>query len=807
MLPALLDNICLGGLRVERLSSLAHAAECLAAAASTLSEAARAAAESMAFESASGTKDDTMEATKTINDPTPEESELLTDPPLSLILLNPAPDPISLPTEPESDDVEKHDEEVEPSVDIEDILTTGLGGYEPDVIEIDKDDEVSIYESVSEPVADFQEHPDMHDDIPGDEPPVETHTEDSSLGHAVIPTEVETPINPKQAYRIIVENEFDVLLSVCALIEKNQRVICYMPCGTPPLSLYKQLIEGVTSIPVCVPERMSSAKQDAAYRGFLQNDNSIVLIPGTIPPNVVMEGTNTWVIHVGWPPNHEKYLSQIKKHQARNNVVIACSGDLDLYSSRAPLMARTQIWPKCGDPFTASVNALRQSFEQTLAKIPDHVKEKVYPDWIQYHGSYGPRYVKAWNSIALVQQANYYLLHVVKYRRKSLNSGAAEEELLPEVSSGFIAQNSLQLAFQAGVIHVKHDSGLNHISSLAQTDIKSPTLSASEVNGSTAGTSIPGPSNRLHLSEKIKRKGSISSAGTPSEQVDFKLAPGHTYFTIDEEFDAIPLMCFIAGKYDKAICFLEGQGSLRHYQKLFSKILPSTSLVIAPEMTNSDQANNDAASRFVSSSVSAVLLLTYSTTNLPSVLRERKVGCCVYWGFHLPLKQGSPHLSDFSHIINWILLHPRVAKKHRDQLTCPSTTMIVSKSQQSELKRQSTDVKEHPGARALLDLGPKSVLWSMRNTTVSVLMTEETTAKGLYVNRIYGLGTVSRTERSAEEVVRMANRYSAKILLRGVAEDASENFPPVAGKLPIPRTVVDRFTLQPAIDAGLASIG
>ncbi|KAF8723184.1 hypothetical protein RHS02_08671, partial [Rhizoctonia solani] len=95
----------------------------------------------------------------------------------------------------------------------------------------------------------------------------------------------------------------------------------------------------------------------------------------------------------------------------------------------------------------------------------------------------------------------------------------------------------------------------------------------------------------------------------------------------------------------------------------------------------------------------------------------------------------------------------------------------------------------------------------MRNTTVSILMTEEAAVKGLYVNRIYGLGTVSRAERSAEEVLRMANRYSAKVLLRGDLEDGSEQFPPVAGRLPVPRTVVDRFQLQPAVTEGLAIIG
>jgi hypothetical protein len=61
--------------------------------------------------------------------------------------------------------------------------------------------------------------------------------------------------------------------------------------------------------------------------------------------------------------------------------------------------------------------------------------------------------------------------------------------------------------------------------------------------------------------------------------------------------------------------------------------------------------------------------------------------------------------------------------------------MIVTPSQQNELKRQAADITEHPSARTLLDLGPQSLLWPMRNTTVSVLMAEEATVKNLYVVR------------------------------------------------------------------------
>ncbi|KAJ1300105.1 hypothetical protein OPQ81_002586 [Rhizoctonia solani] len=786
MIPGILDDLCLDSLLPERLSSLAHAAQCLATAASALSEAARAAAESFTSEPVFSTQKDDSEGIDGFKDPISQVSEILTVPPVNLILLNPGPDPGTLSTKKDADYIEEYREETQiAGDDLVDEQTSGTQNDEPGM-EAEKDVNFTADLAPVAPVEGLQEALGTVDPISRDELPVEITQTDSNSVDPVVTTETECLVDPKQPYLIIVENESDGLLSACTLIGKYQQVVCYVPCGTPPLLFYKQLV-GITGISVYFAERISAAKRDTSYKQWLQKDSSVILIPGTISSEVVMEGNNSWVIHIGWPSNREKYLSQLKTHQAKNNIIIAPSIEIDLYPSCASIMAITQAWPKLGDSFTASVHDLRPSFENTLAKISDDVKEKVYADWIQSHGVYGPRYVKSWDSVMLVQQANHYLLHVLKYGLKRLASSTPEEKLLPEVSPGFVAQNLLESAVQAGALHVKHDdAGLNHISSLAQADLVSPAPSTAKIGTSSAGVSVPSTPGQLLSGLKTKELSKNPRVETGSEQADFELNPGHTYFTIEEDFDAIPLICFIAGHHDKSVCFLEGQGSLRHYQKLFDKILQSKSVVIAPEATNSEQANYEAAARFASSSVPAMLLLTYGTTNLPSPLREKRVGCCVYWGFHLPLKQ---------------------AKKHRDQLLCSSTTMVTSKAQQNELKRHSTDITEHPSARTLLDLGTRSLLWPMRNTTVSVLMTEETIIKGLYVNRIYGLGTVSRTERSAEEVVRMANQYAAKVLLRGTLDDGSENFPPVAGRLPIPRTVVERFSLQPAINVGLASVG
>ncbi|CAE7183609.1 unnamed protein product [Rhizoctonia solani] len=379
LLTVILENTCLGNLRVEQLSSLAHAADCLANAATALSEAARAVTESLTSETESKSEQDDEKDTASARDSTPENPELPTD--LNLILLNPAPDPIAPPTESEIDQSEGHREEAGL---IEELLLkgqiTGTENNEPMSWEATETEEAHATNNINlvEPAEESQE-PDVTSNNLHAELPAEV---DDGVGRRTdisgIPAETEPLIDPEQSYRIVVENEADVLLWLCALVQKDQRIICYMPCGTPPLAFYKRLVESVTNVPVYFPERMGSARRDAAYKKYLESDNSVVLIPGTLSPNIVMEGANTWVIHVGWPPNRERYVAQIKNHQAKHNVILACTSDVNLYPSSVPLMAQTLTWPKDGD----SVNALRQLFDQSLANVPDDLKEKVYALYI-----------------------------------------------------------------------------------------------------------------------------------------------------------------------------------------------------------------------------------------------------------------------------------------------------------------------------------------------------------------------------------------------------------------------------------------
>ncbi|CAE6449636.1 unnamed protein product, partial [Rhizoctonia solani] len=234
----------------------------------------------------------------------------------------------------------------------------------------------------------------------------------------------------------------------------------------------------------------------------------------------------------------------------------------------------TEPWPKDGASFRASVSILRPLYEVMLTEISLEMKTVVYQDWIQFHAIHGPRHVKIWTSSIVVENANNYLRNVWQWS----GPHTGDDIPLPEVSPRFVTQNELQSAVEEGALRVETDS---------DSDIPPPGLS-------------PRPPVVL-------------------EQNEFRLTTGHTYFVLDEEFDAIPLMCFISGKYRKLICLLEGHGALRHYQRLFAKI--TGRLVISPTGANANTGVDEAASQFLFALQPAILLLAYTTTNLPSTLK------------------------------------------------------------------------------------------------------------------------------------------------------------------------------------------
>ncbi|CAE6467310.1 unnamed protein product, partial [Rhizoctonia solani] len=341
------------------------------------------------------------------------------------------------------------------------------------------------------------------------------------------------PIN--SPYRLLVDSEADVLLFVCALIDKRQKVVCYMPCGTPPLKTYIQLMEKVTEAPIYALNSSTSLEQNSNYLNFLNSSGSVLLIPESLSPRFKMEGDNSWVIHVGWPVSEAQYTTQRRNHRAHNNVLVACSGDQTFYPSGNKIVELTEPWPKDGPSFRASVSILRSLYEVILSEIPLDTKSPIYMDYIQFHGVHGPRHVESWTPSVLVQRANDYLMKVWLW---SGDHTGGDVIPLPEVSPGFITENNLQSAVEAGIIQVEADlDEAEPTPSLAQ----GAPIAQEEI---PYGTSVSGEPPFPHTLTNPRPESVLA-------RPEFEHTTGLTFFPYVEEFDIIPLICFIAGKYNK----------------------------------------------------------------------------------------------------------------------------------------------------------------------------------------------------------------------------------------------------------------
>ncbi|CAE6407980.1 unnamed protein product [Rhizoctonia solani] len=496
-----------------------------------------------------------------------------------------------------------------------------------------------------------------------------------------------------------------------------------MPCGTPPLKTYMYLMEKVTGSSIYILNSATSLKRDQNYMDFLESNGSVLLVPETLLPQFKIDGDNSWVIHVGWPASESQYRTQRKNHQAQNNIVVAYSGDQSLYPSGNSIVEQTEPWPNDGASFRASISILRSLYEFMLSEVSLDLKSKVYMDYIQFHGVHGPRRVESWTPSMVVQRANYHLTNVWLWSGEHTGDNDIP---LPEVSLGFVTQNNLQSAVQDGLLRIEED-GLDD--------------------------------RRLQTSPVPRSESVITHS-------EFQPTEGQTYFTIDEEFDAIPLICFISQQYDK-----------------FSKI--TGHLAISPTVLNDNQSVEEAVTQFLSTSSPTILLLAYNTTHLPSSLQQSPVDCCLYWGFSVPLRH---------------------AKKNRTFINCETTILIMTTVQRRGISF-TKDTKKHPSTGMLQDLTENSILAPMRDKTKSVLISNRRIVKGLYSSRVFGLGVIPRSSLSAEDVARRANQYAARVLLHGELEDGSEAFPPVEERPPVPRKTVEKFGLEPAVEAGLLTIG
>ncbi|CAE6469753.1 unnamed protein product [Rhizoctonia solani] len=470
----------------------------------------------------------------------------------------------------------------------------------------------------------------------------------------------DVPQPPPLSYRILLDNEADVLLAVCSLIRPGRKVVCYVRSSITALDVYETLIS-VTQVPVNNTKYSSSHQLERAVETFQQGHTSVLLLPATYSHGFKVNEPESWVIHVGWPTNEQLYKQQIAEHQAKNNVFVAYSKDKDIYTSSSDLIAHSQPWPHGGSHFKETFTALRPLFNKKLTEITAKAKAKVYTDWITLHGMRGPYHPPSWTTNTVVYRANLYLLDVLGYKTITPGANPGTQRDLPTVTPGFVTGQNLESAVEAGLLLVKSSSAINHISSLPHAHaIPAGTLSLNEVEssgtnsnmGSTPLASFGGP----YISGFVPNVASISggtnpwdSMHTPSRsasrissiaategnksldhQENTANLPHVTeYLIIKQDFDVIPSICFLSirSKSKNVVCFVKSLSTFEPLVGILENMLAKPVLPVRGNGLLSDKIKE------ALDSSSGCFLLCDMYSDRPTGLKDKSIDLSIHLGW------------------------------------------------------------------------------------------------------------------------------------------------------------------------------
>ncbi|KAG8725169.1 hypothetical protein FRC09_006792 [Ceratobasidium sp. 395] len=582
------------------------------------------------------------------------------------------------------------------------------------------------------------------------------------------------------SFRILVDQEEDVLLIFLSVLKLHKKTICYMPFGLAIILSFKQLVESATKTTIYTLRKSTTKFLNSVFTEFARQEAAVLLVPETVSPsNRLRTFPGLCVVHLGWPSNAIRYRRQIDLHQAHTNILIAFTEDGDLYPGGSEILSGTTSWPAR----MKIAGEVRLLFDEQMSQIPNNKKENIYVEWITWHGLQGPRHVKTWDATTLVHRANLYLLDVLQYRSLDTDNATAELQVsLPRVSPQFVSHHKLESAVENGVLHVQSSSlggsdfaqmsnasphGTVSLNENPNSDHPTPTLTQSVRNEPPANQAkhslanldnipwTPRSTNSTEDNHSALNELFHITNDTLSPAPTFKPAPGHKYIAIVEEFDAIPLICFLANVHGRLVCFLDGDLALNNYRTLLDHIVEHQ--IYYPSIPKDDNATEEAALSFMSCSTPSILLLYLSTKKPPYV-----------------------------------------------KMNCPHTYIIMTTAQRnSRLEHGSIEFDSHPDSEVLITQGEGSVLASLRNETKAVLASNEKLVKAMYRSRAFCLAKVPRHVMSAEKLAQNANIFAARILLRGSLDDGNNTFKPIADRPSVKAKFIRKFELESAVELGL----
>ncbi|KAF8596835.1 hypothetical protein BDV93DRAFT_562942 [Ceratobasidium sp. AG-I] len=448
------------------------------------------------------------------------------------------------------------------------------------------------------------------------------------------------------------------------------------------------------------------------------------------------------------------------------------------------------------------LHLVRNVATQVLTSIPDSTVEILHNSWLGYYGT-GPFKRSSWSRDDLLKHARSYATKV--FLRGPEYNGAKSyppdnEEIIPSkpLANSCVGTESSEVP----VLNTEKKKLIQP--RVPPESAPSPSCDSSSGNASFTDTSSgnlncgsnispdqPGftASSSVMGATRATTSNASESAHSPEPaltSVEVKIVtPGRYFIVLEEEFDAIPLISFLAEHCKRTVCFSSNPESLTSYQKLFSafeniKTFHLKSSVVPQE-----------AIRLLPSVTSPALFLRSSLSVPTTPLDSLKADCLVHWGA----------TQDFTTYIQ------SGASQVRHSLMLLTPEEYSDTSVQRQLASQ--DIKVHPLSSAINDYGERSILDHMRKKTADILKAPNSSAiiQELYYASLsfYSLGRGRSDEVASETIARRANYFAARVLLRGDAADGSKRFKPTGDRPHITSRAVVAFKLQDAREMGLLS--
>ncbi|KAG9095885.1 hypothetical protein FRC06_009320 [Ceratobasidium sp. 370] len=566
---------------------------------------------------------------------------------------------------------------------------------------------------------------------------------------------------------IHLEESFDALPIISYMALASRKTICLVP-SSGSLSSYQTILNAITGLKVF----------EQAIDQFLDATSpTILLLPFTAIPAVFRQTAQVdCVVHWGWPCNSQNWsalATSVKRH-ARFCLLIPSGQHLkpaiDSAASDYGVKRYSADDLRSFLGLKSPIHEIRKETIRVLTKTDPEIMKTLYHSWLSYYGA-GPNRRTDWTVADLIDYGR-------EYAAKTLLQGWPSDgsKVHPPVSTR-------RLPLPDWVIE--------------RAATSTPQVSAGRESLSAASAWAPPPSPHsqqsfLHPSpnpvppprQPVPSSSSMpSSAQLPGNSSVDLPHPGRYFVVLEEEFDAIPLISYLAIKNKKTICYVASPESPRHYKDIFEA---TTNLAVtfptAIKYANKMQTQLASASR-------------------PTMLIQ------FYWALHSAgLQKSTANAVICLGVPADIESYVKGAAQN-----VAHSYLVLNANEYSDPRVRASflrlGITAHPASTIINDHSANSLLGDMRRKTMAFFKTPgfSSIAKSLYYFFIsyYTTGQGRPDGLTPEDIARAANTYAAKLLLHGRREDGSNRYPPIASRPRLSSGAIKAFKLKKAMSIGL----